>query len=137
MWSLAQYTYQTTSSSSGSSAGVLLVYLVILVVTIVAMWKIFEKAGQAGWKAIIPIYSSIIQLRIIGMSGWYVLLYLVPLVNFIFAIYVAYKLALCFGYGIGMTILELLWVGFLILGFGSAKYVGPDGGGAKKHAPAA
>lgn len=39
-------------------AGVwLFVWLVVAVVAIVAMWKIFTKAGEAGWKSIIPIYN--------------------------------------------------------------------------------
>ena len=31
------------------------------------MWLIFEKAGEAGWKSIIPIYNLYIMLEIIGL----------------------------------------------------------------------
>jgi hypothetical protein len=132
MWYLAQtynYNYQTSvTTNKGISATLIVLYLVLIVVLIAAQWKIFTKAGQAGWKAIIPIYNMIIQLRIVGMSGWYVLLYLVPIVNIIFAIIVAHKLSKAFGYGVGMTILQLLVIGMLILAFGKAKYLGLDGG---------
>ena len=40
--------------------------LVVWVLYIVARWKIFTKAGEAGWKSIIPIYSDYVQWRI----GW-------------------------------------------------------------------
>jgi uncharacterized Tic20 family protein len=134
MWYLAQtsnnfYNYQTPGSTNkGISATLIIFYLVLLVLVIAGHWKIFTKAGQAGWKVLIPIYNMIITLRIVGMSGWYVLLFLVPIVNIIFAIVVAYKLAKAFGYGVGMTILEFLIIGYLILGFGKAKYLGPSGG---------
>ena len=35
----------------------LLFYLALIVVIIVAMWKVFEKAGQPGWAAIVPFYN--------------------------------------------------------------------------------
>lgn len=126
MWFLGQYNYQTTTTNTGVSAFLIIIYLVIAIAAIVAAWKIFEKAGQKGWKAIIPIYSTVVTCRIVGLSGWYTLLVLVPIVNFIFAIYLAYKLAQSFGYGVGMTILELILIGYFILGFGSAKYQGPS-----------
>ncbi len=128
MWSLAQYTYQS-NTSSGVSAVLIIIYLLIIALAITALWKIFTKAGQAGWKSLIPIYNMIIELRIIGLSGWYFLLFLVPFVNILFGIYVAYKLAVAFGYGIGMTILQFFLVGLFILAFGKAKYLGPDGKG--------
>ncbi|HET9850198.1 MAG TPA: DUF5684 domain-containing protein [Candidatus Saccharimonadales bacterium] len=128
--SVTNYYTQTPSTSGGSATGILIAYLVVLVIFLVAGWRIFEKAGQAGWKIIIPIYNAVIQLRIAGMSGWFVLLYLVPIVNFFFAIYVAYRMAKAFGYGVGMTILEILLIGYLILAFGKAKYVGHGGKGS-------
>ena len=39
----------------------LAIMVIILVFTIIANWKIFTKAGEAGWKSLIPIYSSVIQ----------------------------------------------------------------------------
>jgi hypothetical protein len=135
MWSLAQYSYQpVNSSSSGMPAIFLVLYLAFIVLVIVAYWRIFEKAGEAGWKSIIPIYNTYIILRIVGYSGWYLLLFIVPLVNVVFAIIVAYKLATAFGYGIGMTILEFVaGIGLLIMAFGDAKYLGPDGKHSNHH----
>ncbi len=45
-----------------------LIYLVIcvawLVLQIVAWWKIFTKAGQPGWKCLIPVYNQYTQFKI-------------------------------------------------------------------------
>lgn len=136
MWSLAQYTYyQPTTSSSGIPTWLWIFYLAVIVIYVVAYWRIFEKAGEAGWKSLIPIYNTYILLKIVGYSGWYLLLFFVPFVNVVFYIVVAYKLAKAFGYGIGMTILEFIaGIGLLIMGFGDAKYLGPDGRGSQ-HSP--
>lgn len=36
---------------------ILLVSLAVLVLSLIAYWKLFEKAGEPGWSAIIPLYS--------------------------------------------------------------------------------
>lgn len=43
---------------------------VVAVFTIIAGWKIFAKAGEKGWKILIPIYNSYIALKIVGMNFW-------------------------------------------------------------------
>jgi hypothetical protein len=133
MWDLAQAT-NNTSVNSIATTGISVVFALAITAFIVAFfvgsWKIFVKAGHAGWKALIPIYSTVITCRIVGISGWNTLLIFVPLVNFFFEIYLAYKLALSFGRSIGTAILLILTVGYLILGFGDAEYIGPS-----SHAP--
>lgn len=37
---------------------------VIWVLYIIAFWKVFTKAGQPGWKAIIPVYNEYILYKI-------------------------------------------------------------------------
>ena len=37
----------------------------------IALWKAFTKAGEAGWKAIIPIYHTYIEYKIAGMKNWF------------------------------------------------------------------
>lgn len=133
MWQIAQYSTglygsnSTSTSSGGSLAIILAIYLIVIVLSVVAFWRIFTKAGQAGWKAIIPLYNTVIILRIVGLSGWYVLLYLVPFVNIAVSIWVIYRLAKSFGYGIGVTILSIFAIGPLIIAFGDSKYIGPNG----------
>ena len=46
--------------------GFIVVILLVVVFMIAAMWKIFEKAGQPGWAAIVPIYNLYVLLKIVG-----------------------------------------------------------------------
>lgn len=51
--------------------GIMAIALVCWILTIIASWKIFKKAGEPGWKAIIPIYNLYIMYKIVGMAGWF------------------------------------------------------------------
>lgn len=37
----------------------------------ICQWVIFQKAGQAGWKSLIPIYETFVMLRIIRRPQWW------------------------------------------------------------------
>ncbi len=98
--------------------------LAIIVFMIVGVWKMFEKAGQPGWAAIIPIYNIIVMLQVARKPVWWILLYLIPVANIIVAVLVALALAKNFGKGAGFGI-GILFLGFVfipILGFGDARY---------------
>ena len=43
-----------------------IIYLAFIVAVIAGWWMMFEKAGEAGWKSIIPIYNVIVLLKIVG-----------------------------------------------------------------------
>jgi hypothetical protein len=104
-----------------------IVYFAILVLVIAGWWKMFEKGGEAGWKALIPIYNIYILLRIVGREGWWVILFLIPIVNVVVAIVVSIDLAKSFGRGSGFAV-GLIFLPFVfapILGFGSDTYRGP------------
>lgn len=45
--------------------------IIFYILLIVAWWKIFEKAGEKGWKAIIPIYNIYIMFKIVNMKNWF------------------------------------------------------------------
>jgi hypothetical protein len=106
-----------------------LIYLAIVVFLIAAMWKLFEKAGQPGWAAIVPIYNTYIMLKIGGKPGWWLLLMFIPVVNIIFAVWMINMISKSFGKDEGFTVgLVLLGIVFFpILGFGEARYLGPYG----------
>ena len=109
-----------------------IIWLAIVVLCIAAMWKVFTKAGKPGWAAIVPIYDVIVLLQIVGRPLWWIVLLLIPLVSLVIAIILCIDLAKSFGKGAGFGI-GLLLLGFIffpILGFGSARYVGPSAGGA-------
>jgi hypothetical protein len=105
----------------------LFVWLVLLVLLIVAHWKVFEKAGEAGWKSLIPFYNAYTLFRIAGRNGWWFLGLLVPLVNIVVLIMLSLDLAKHFGKSSVFGIVGLFFfsvIGYLMLGFGDAKYVG-------------
>lgn len=102
-----------------------LFWLAVVVVVIIGGWKVFEKAGQPGWAILIPIYNLYVMLKIAGRPGWWLLLYFIPLVNFVIAIIVAIDIAKGFGQSaaFGFFLLFLLCgIGYLILGFGDYRY---------------
>jgi Family of unknown function (DUF5684) len=109
--------------------GVILLYLAIIIFMIASMWKIYAKAGKPGWAAIVPIYNLIVLFEIVGKPWWWLFLCLIPGVNIIFLIWTYNLLSKSFGKDVGFTIglIFLSFVFFPILGFGSAKYVGPAG----------
>lgn len=117
---------QTSGSGSGSPVGSV-IGLIIAVLIIAAYWRIFSKAGQPGWAAIIPIYSTFVLLRIVGRPWWWFIMLLIPVVNIIFGLILVHDLSKSFGHGFGYT-LGLLFLSLIfipILGFGGSQYAGP------------
>ncbi len=101
-------------------------WLAAVVFVIAGVWKVFTKAGQPGWAAIVPFYNIIVLLQIVGKPLWWLILMLIPVVNLVIAILVMIELAAKFGKGMGFA-LGLVFLGFIffpILGFGSARYQG-------------
>ena len=104
---------------------VVVIYLAIIVLLIAAAWQIFTKAGEAGWKCLIPIYNLLVLLKIVGRPWWWIILWIIPLVGIVIALDLAKSFGKGGGFGVG-----LFFLGFIfgpILGFGSATYVGPGG----------
>ena len=121
---IAQVEYSTEGQPPSPIA--MIFGLLIGLLMIVAMWKVFTKAEQPGWASIIPIYNLYVWCKIVGRPWWWILLMLIPLVNFIIAIILCIDMAKSFGKGAGFGIgLAFLGIIFLpILGFGSAQYQG-------------
>ena len=118
LWLLAQ------NPSEESHPMVALVWLALGILVIAGMWTTFQKAGQPGWGALIPIYNIYLLLKVAGRPWWWLLLMLIPLVNLIISIIVGIDVAKNFGKGTGFG-LGLTFLGFIfypILGFGSATY---------------
>jgi hypothetical protein len=124
---LQQGSDNTGSIFGGLCGGIFGIAFAILVIA--AYWKIFVKASQPGWAAIIPIYNLLVLLRVVGRPWWWLILMLVPFLNIVIGIIVLYDLARSFGHGAGFTLglIFLNVIFFLILGFGADQYVGPAG----------
>ncbi len=104
------------------------VYLVFVVAILAAFWRVFTKAGEPGWAILVPFYNIIVLLKIVGRPWWWLILAMIPFVNFIFAIIINIDLAKSFGKGVGFAIglILLAPIFIMILGFGDARYQGPS-----------
>jgi hypothetical protein len=134
----SDYLYETTTTSDAEAGAVLgalgvvfIPLLILAVLSIIAMWKIFTKAGKPGWAAIIPIYNVVVLLQVATMPLWWlavILLSFIPVVGFIaslaFSIVVGINVGRKFGKSDvwGAILNGILSIGYLILGFGSATY---------------
>lgn len=151
----------TTSQAAGLGlllGGFLVFFIVIAIIyyllLIIAWWKLFTKAGEKGWKAIIPFYNFYVQCKLTWkpLFFWIILALSVVagiLVNMttptgdaalffglacfavaialaVFTIMSEYRLAKAFGHGGGYTVglVFLNFIFMLILGFGKSKYQG-------------
>lgn len=155
----ATYTYTTTTSNvdegvvagiMGVLAAMMIVIIPLVIFAIVWMWKVFEKAGVEGWKAIVPVYNGWVLAEIAGKPGWWGIVGLGGIIPFlgIFAsiaamvlyVLIAIELAKSFGKEpvFALVLIFLNIIGFAILAFGKDKYVGPGGkkGGSAKPAAA-
>lgn len=108
-------------------AVIVIVYLAVVVLAIASIWTVFTKAGQPGWAAIVPIYNVIVMLKIVGRPTWWLVLMLIPFVNFVVGIVVSMDMAKSFGksggFGIGLALLGIVF--YPMLAFGDATYRGP------------
>lgn len=125
--------------------------IVWFVLQAIADWKIFTKAGEAGWKSLIPIYNVYVEYEICwtGLLGLVfvaaslvtglidttnasnfvkVLVVVVWILAMILHLMQSIKLSKSFGKGVGFGLVLFFFgpIGRLILGFGSAEYIGPQ-----------
>jgi hypothetical protein len=109
----------------------------VAILVIASLWKVFTKAGEPGWAAIVPIYNLVVLLKVAGKPIWWLVLFLIPLVSVVAAFLTYIGLAKAFnkgaGFGVGLTLLAPIFLP--ILAFGSAEYVGtPAGTGIRRAA---
>ncbi len=76
----------------------------VLVITIswyilqaIAYYKFFEKAGQPGWIGLVPFYNYYTHIQIVGRPTWWVVMLLVPVINFFVALTIHLDLLKSFG----------------------------------------
>lgn len=58
----------------GIAVIVFLLFLPLIILEIIALWKLFKKAGKPGWASIVPIYNSWVLIEIAGLNWWWFLL---------------------------------------------------------------
>ena len=142
---------QVVETSVFSSLLIILIALIILLT--VAEWKILTKAGEKGWKSLIPFYNIFVSHHIVGMSHtWFIIEVIAWIIEFVLelvkmpapvvlAVGIAVgiftlvselvhiiKMCSCFGkrtgFKIGMILIPELFM--LIIAFGKSEYKKPD-----------
>ncbi|WFB36733.1 DUF5684 domain-containing protein [Kiritimatiellota bacterium B12222] len=119
---------QSANTSGAAAAGIgmvgMLIYFAIVILMIASMWKVFTKAGKPGWACIVPIYNMVVLLEIVKKPLWWIVLFFVPIANFVVIILIYVELAKKFGKGggfaAGLILLPIIF--WPILGFGDAVY---------------
>lgn len=115
---------QTETPGAASTFTLVLIWLVVMALAIGGMWMTFQKAGQPGWAAIIPIYNVVVLMRVARKPAWWVVLVIVPIVNIVVLVIVSMEVSRNFGkgagFGWGLALLAPIF--YPILGYGDAQY---------------
>ncbi len=118
----------------------ILVLIAVLIILIIAECKVFAKAGEKWWKALIPVYNSWVQIKFAGLAWWWFVIFcglsllgaglkadataIVSMLLLLTSFNLNYNLARKFGKGNGYAFLctFLPFIGYPMLAFGSATY---------------
>lgn len=116
---------QTGSSAAATGAtGFLLLMVGFVVFMAASLWKVFDKAGEPGWAALVPIYNMVVLLKVVGRPTWWVgLLLFVPFVFIVVAVDLAKSFGRSAAFGVLLALVPI--IGFPMLAFSEDRYVGP------------
>ena len=110
---------------SSELAPVFLVAGLIYTLFIASLWRLFEKAGETGWHALIPVYNVYIATQIAGQSGWYTLGFFIPgvsmIVRIVLGIEIAHRFDRSTAFGVGLGLLSEIFLP--ILAFSDSKFM--------------
>lgn len=130
--------------------GVIIACIALYVLLVAIRWKLLKKAGEAGWKALIPVYNQYMVFEICWSTKWFWIMLgaaiaisfgmLIPLlgpilfmagvlVMMFITVFECLQLAKAFGkdeaYGIGLAFFGPVFE-FILAFDGNVKYVGPQ-----------
>ena len=74
----------------------MIVTLLFFILSIIGLWGIFEKAGEKGWKVLVPFYNWYIWLQIIKKPLWWYIFLLVPFINVFVILLMIVEILKCF-----------------------------------------
>lgn len=131
---------------------IIIISLVIAILKLIGTWKMLTKAGESGWKSLIPFYNQWTLCKVAGISPYWVLeIIVVSMINSVlngilgsnvisgilslivyantiyFWVILSISLAKSFGKdtGFGVATVFFSFITYPMMGMGSATYVGP------------
>ena len=98
----------------------LIVTAIFFILSVAGLWGIFEKAGEKGWKVLIPFYNWYVWLQIIRKPLWWYIFLLVPFINVFVILLMIVEVLKCFrkhglldqALGVLFPFFYLPWLGF-------------------------
>lgn len=145
--------------AGGLIAGIMMFIVVLIIISLViellkliGTWKMLTKAGESGWKSLIPFYNQWTLCKVAGISPYWVLeIIVVSMINTVlngilgsnvisgilslivyantiyFWVILSISLAKSFGKdtGFGVATVFFSFITYPMMGMGSATYVGP------------
>ncbi len=107
---------------------IMIIFFIFTLASIAGLWGVFRKAGQPGWKVLIPVYNLYIWVKISGKPRWWIIFLLVPYINIFMVMLLLVELLKGFNRDtIGAQVLCILfpYVYLPMLGFGKAEFIHP------------
>ena len=124
-WMLTALQDVPTPLEEGMSMTAVVISLALFLLVAIGLWKVFDKAGQPGWTAIIPLVNYFFLAMAAGKPAWWGILMFVPIVNivvwFMVCIALAHRFGRGTGFGIGLALLPIIF--FPVLGFNDDEVV--------------
>ena len=78
--SINELTATEAAFAGGFLGSIMVIGLIICVLLIIAGWRIFEKAGEKGWKILIPIYDIYILFKICNLKNWFWVMFCITII---------------------------------------------------------
>ena len=142
------YSYGSDYAAVGGILGVLfgvlavffVIVLILMILNVIGQWKMFKKANEEGWKALIPIYNTYTLCKIVGVNPWWILIVFVaalfssvpiiglvsPAASIYFTVMIVGSTAKSYGketgWAVGLALLGPIFT--FALGVGKSEYQG-------------
>ena len=88
-------------------------FLIVQIIHGLGTWKLYNKAGRKSWEAFIPVYNSIVLMKIINRPTWWTILLFIPVINILMFPVVWIETLRSFGKNTTAD----TWLGIFTLGF--------------------
>ena len=108
--------------------GSIIIISILFILFHIGLWKLFVKAERQGWEAIIPIYNIYLMIKLTGRPMWWLILFFIPIVNFIVSMGLMIDFAKSYGKTSFLSHFGTIIVPFLVFPFWgfdtTTKYLG-------------